>query len=641
MKWLTDWIGKRRAKLLSDVGNEHRRAGDLSAALTAYRSALLAFPAHTGALYNFATALRELGQADEAERTLRRLVELDPADGDGLFQLGELLLEAGRFSEAGRVLERAFAVSPRNALIGCYLGIARVRGGEPQRALEAFRQALEVEPDYPEVLLNLGNAYSMLDRHEEALDCYSRAYRAASGNSAFRGALLNEMQHCCAWTGIGEMIRLQRESIAQSSGEPIHPFHMMSIPTTRAEQLQCARSFAAHVMREAGAPLAPPAGPRRGAADGRIRIGYFSSDFHEHATAYLVAEMIELHDRRRFEVAAYSCGPQTGDPMQSRLRRGFDRFVDLRECANAAAAAAIRADGVDILVDLKGYTLDARTEIVALRPAPIQVSFLGYPVTMGAPFIDYFVVDRFVVPPGHERDYSEKLVFLPGCYQVNDRRRIAAPPAARQALGLPPEAFVFCVFQQSYKILPDMFAAWMRVLAAAPGSVLWLLESNAVAARNLRRAAEAAGVDAARLIFAPKLAQQAHLARLGAADLYLDTLPCNAHTTASDALWAGLPVLTCAGDTFAARVAGSLLHAIGLPELVTASLPEYEALARRLATAPDELRALRDRLRDNLGKTSLYDTPRFVRHLESAYERIWGLYQEGRPPQELVIAEQA
>ena len=641
MKWLTDWIGRRRAKLLSDVGNEHRRAGDLSAALTAYRSALLAFPAHTGALYNFATALRELGQTDEAERTLRRLVELDPADGDGLFQLGELLLEAGRFSEAGRVLERAFALLPRNALIGCYLGIARVRGGEPQRALEAFRQALEVEPNYAEVLLNLGNAYSMLDRHEEALDCYSRAYRAASRNSAFRGALLNEMQHCCAWTGIGEMIRLQRESIAQSSGEPIHPFHMMSIPTTRAEQLQCARNFAAHVMREAGAPLAPPAGPRRDAADGRIRIGYFSSDFHEHATAYLVAEMIELHDRRRFEVAAYSCGPQTGDPMQSRLRRGFDRFVDLRECANAAAAAAIRADGVDILVDLKGYTLDARTEIVALRPAPIQVSFLGYPVTMGAPFIDYFVVDRFVVPPGHERDYSEKLVFLPGCYQVNDRRRIAAPPAARQALGLPPEAFVFCVFQQSYKILPEMFAAWMRVLAAVPGSVLWLLESNAVAARNLRRAAEAAGVDAARLIFAPKLAQQAHLARLGAADLYLDTLPCNAHTTASDALWAGLPVLTCAGDTFAARVAGSLLHAIGLPELVTASLPEYEALARRLATAPDELRALRDRLRDNLGKTPLYDTPRFVRHLESAYERIWGLYQEGRPPQELVIAEQA
>ena len=638
MKWLTGWIARRRAKLLSDLGNEQRRAGDLSAAVTAYRGALLALPAHTGALYNLATALRELGQPDEAERVLRRLVELDPADGDGLFQLGELLLEAGRFNEAGSVLERALALSPSNPLIGCYLGIARVRGGEPQRAVEAFRRALEIEPGYPEALLNLGNAYSMLNRHVEALDCFGRAYRASPGNAAFRGALLNEMQHSCEWNGIGELIRLQRESIARPSGEPIHPFHMMSIPTTRAEQLQCARNFAAHVMRVAGAALPAPAGPRHGAADGRIRIGYFSSDFHEHATAYLVAEMIELHDRQRFEVAAYSCGPETGDPMQARLRRGFDRFVDLRTRANAAAAAAIRADGVDILVDLKGYTLDARTEIVALRPAPVQVSFLGYPVTMGAPFIDYFVVDRFVVPPGHERDYSEKLVFLPGSYQVNDRRRIAAPTAGRQALGLPPDAFVFCVFQQSYKILPEMFAAWMRVLAAAPGSVLWLLESNPIAARNLRYAAKAAGVDAARLIFAPKLEQKAHLARLGAADLYLDTLPCNAHTTASDALWAGLPVLTCAGDTFAARVAGSLLHAIGLPELVTASLPEYEALARRLATAPAELRALRERLRDNLGKTALYDTPRYVRNLESAYEQMWRLYQAGRPPQELVVA---
>ena len=640
MKWLTGWLGRRRAQSFTDLGNERRRAADLTAAVTAYRSALQAFPQDTRALYNLGTALRELGKAEEAERVLHRLVELDSADSDGLFQLGELLLEAGKFNEAAGVLEQAFARSPRNALIGCYLGIARARGGDPRRAVEAFRRALAIEPAYPEALLNLGNAHSLLNEHEEALRCFRQAYRAAAGNPLFRGALLNEMQHSCDWAGIGELIQLQRESISSQPGEPIHPFHMFSVPTTRAEQLQCARNFAAHLLRSADGSLPEPAAPRRGAADGRIRIGYFSSDFHEHATAYLVAELIELHDRKRFEVLAYSCGPDTGDPMQTRLRRAFDRFVDLRTRSNAAAAAAIRADGVDILIDLKGYTLDARTEILALRPAPIQVNFLGYPATMGAPFIDYFVVDRFVVPPGHEPDYSEKLVFLPGSYQVNDRKRIAAPAALRQDLGLPPDAFVFCAFQQSYKILPEMFAAWLRVLAATSSSVLWLLESNALAARNLRREAEKAGIESARLIFAPKLAQRSHLARLGAADLYLDTLPCNAHTTASDALWAGLPVLTCAGDTFASRVAGSLLLAVDLPELVTTSLPRYEALAVRLATAPAELRALRERLQRNLQTAPLYDTPRFVRNLELAYEQMWRLQQSGHPSRQIVVAPQ-
>jgi protein O-GlcNAc transferase len=638
MTWLTGWIGKRRAQLLLKLGNERRQAGDLKAAAEAYRNALHASPEHPGALYNFATLMLELGNHAEAERALRRLVKLNPQDGDGLFQLGEFLLGTGKFDEAACVLEPALALSPRNALAACYLGIALVRGGRPQQAVAAFHRALQIEPGYPEVLLNLGNTHSLLNQHDQALDCFRQAYASAQQNAAFRGALLNEMQHSCDWEGLDELVRLQRESVSQPGGEPIHPFHMFSIPGTRAEQLQCARNFAAYLQRAAGPALAEPPARREAAPDGRIRVGYFSSDFHEHATSYLVAELIELHDRKRFEIAAYSCGPETGDAMRTRLRSAFDRFVDLRPLASSDAAARIRADKVDILVDLKGYTLDARTEIVALRPAPIQVSFLGYPVTMGAPFIDYFVVDRFVVPAEHEADYSEQLVFLPGSYQVNDRKRVAAPPASRADLGLPAEAFVFCVFQQSYKILPEMFAAWMRVLSAAPASVLWMLESNEVAARNLRREAQRAGIEPARLVFAPKLDQRAHLARLGAADLYLDTLPCNAHTTASDALWAGLPVITCAGETFASRVAGSLLHAIGLPELVTTSLAEYESLARRLASAPAELQRLRERLKENLGSAPLYDTPRYVRNLEAAYEQMWAQHLAGRPPQRIEVA---
>jgi protein O-GlcNAc transferase len=629
MKWLTGWIGNRRAKLLNDLGNERRQAGDLVAAAEAYRGAVVAAPESPAALYNLGTCLRELKRAPDAERHLRKLAAIAPADADGLFQLGELLYEDGRLTEAVGILQRAFELAPRNSLLAFYIGIALMRTGNPTAAADALRQAIAIETDFPDAQINLGNALGMAGRHEEALLHYREASRLRPDNPVYSGALLNEMQHACDWDGMPALIERQRRSLELQPEAPIHPFHLLSLPSTRAEQLQCARNYSAHVVRAYAA--AGQNGETRRTGAERIRIGYLSADFHEHATAYLIAEMLELHDRRRFEIAAYSWGPDTAGAMQSRLRGALERFVDVRALSGAQAASAIREHGVDILVDLKGYTQDARSDIVALRPAPIQVSYLGFPGTMGAPFIDYFIADRFTVPPGHEADYSEKLVFMPGCYQVNDRKRAAAAAPAREALGLPVQGFVFCAFHQSYKILPEVFAAWMRLLQAVPGSVLWLLESNPLAVANLRREAQRAGIGAGRLVFAPKLAQDAHLARLAAADLYLDTFPCNAHTTASDALWAGLPVITCAGETFASRVAGSLLHAVGLPELVTASLPDYESLAQRLAASPAELRGLRERLKTSLHSTALYDTPRFVRHLEAAYEQMWSDHQAGRP----------
>ena len=625
-----------RATTLNREGNAHKEAGRLEQAEESYRRALRAAPDHLPALYNLGACLYELGRRREAESFLRRVVALDPADSHALFQLGSLLCDDGRFAEAAGTLREAAALWADNPVLHFYLGIAQVRSGFPREAITSLRRALSLEPDYPNAQFNLGNAYSLLKERDQAIECFRAACRARPGDPIYRGSLLFEMQHACEWAGIEELIALQRRSVSEQPAQAPHPFYLLSIPSTRAEQLQGSRNFAAQLMQG----LAPEAARapfqfRRDAAPRRIRLGYLSSDFHEHATAYLLAEMFELHDRKRFETIAYSCGPDTDNPMRSRLKRAFDRFVDLRNVSNADAAATIHADQLDILVDLKGYTLDARTEIVALRPAPIQVSFIGFPGSMGAPFIDYLVADRFVVPHAHEADYSERLVLLPHCYQANDRQRSVAPTPARAALGLDENAFVFCCLNQPYKILPEVFAVWMRLLRAVPGSMLWLLDCNPEATRNLRREAQRAGIAARRLAFAPVLPLEQHLGRLGAADLFLDTFPYNAHTTASDALWAGLPLLTLAGDTFASRVAASLLTATGLPELIANSLEEYERLALHLASAPDTLRRLRSRLQENRAAAPLFDTPRFTRALESAYLQMQQEYAAGRPPRRI------
>ena len=351
-----------------------------------------------------------------------------------------------------------------------------------------------------------------------------------------------------------------------------------------------------YARRRPGLPNAARDRPRRfGSGEryrhDRIRVAYLSADYHSHATSQLAAGLFDTHDKNRFETVAISFGPDDTSAMRGRLMRAFDRFIDVRDKSDGAAAALIREMEIDIAVDLKGFTQDGRPGILALRPAPVQVNYLGHPGTMGARYIDYLIADRRIVPDGHERHYSEKIVYLPDSYQANDRkRRIAERTPTRADEGLPETGFVFCSFNGSFKITPELFDIWMRLLKAVEGSVLWLLDDNPAAVRNLKREAEARGVSTQRLIFAPRRPVEEHLARHRLADLFLDTLPCNAHTTASDALWAGLPVLTCTGDTFAGRVAASLLSAVGLPELITDSLPSYEALAMKLARDPRRYR---------------------------------------------------
>jgi predicted O-linked N-acetylglucosamine transferase (SPINDLY family) len=371
----------------------------------------------------------------------------------------------------------------------------------------------------------------------------------------------------------------------------------------------------------------------------RIRIAYLSADFRQHATAELMAGLIEAHDRTRFEVGAVSWGQDDGSAMRARLVRAFDWFEDVRLKSDADVAQWLKDREIDIAIDLKGHTREARPGILAQRPCPVQVNYLGYPGTIGAPWLDYILADACVLPFDRQDCYSEKIVHLPHCYQVNDSSREIGETPTRAEAGLPGEGFVFCCFNAAWKISPAMFDVWMRLLSAVPAGVLWLLDDNATATRNLKTAAKAHGIDAARLVFAPRVPTATHLARHRLADLFLDTLPYNAHTTASDALWAGLPLLTCLGSQFDGRVAASLLETLGLPELVTHSLQEYEARALALARDPARLQILRAKLGDNRRTSPLFDTDRFCRGLENAYRRMMEILQAGQAPEGFTVSD--
>ena len=570
--------------------------------------------------------LSQLGRPSEAVAAYRRALELDPGSVDARNGLGNILQGEGRLQEAMALYKAALELSPDSASAHLNLGNALLRNNRLDAAAESYRAVIQLDPSFAEAHYNLGGVYSVQDKRDEAISCFEAALRLQPTNGPFALSLLSEMQSVCDWSRFEELYALGRRAALQ---QPVNPFPFLAMPSTSEEQLQCAKNYAQRLSSTAGRDrlrLSFQSGGRS-----RLKVGYLSADFHEHATAYLMAELFELHDRSRVEVVGYSYGPDDGSLMRARLQRAFDQLVDIAPLSYAAAAERIHNDQIDILVDLKGYSGFSRPEIMALRPAPIQVNYLGYPGTMAGDFIDYIVVDRFIVPPENARHYAERLVHLPDTYQVNDRKRVVGPAPPREELGLPQDAFVFCSFNQAYKIAPAVFGTWLRLLEAVPASVLWLLEGNRWAIENLRREMARHGIAPERLVGAPSLPLSRHLGRLQVADLAVDTLPYNGHTTTSDALWAGVPVLTCAGDTFASRVAGSLLRAVGLPELVTHSLQEYEALALRLARNPGQLRAVRDKLAHNRETAALFDAPAFARNLEAAYWKMWDNHLHGGP----------
>jgi predicted O-linked N-acetylglucosamine transferase (SPINDLY family) len=631
-------------------------------ALVDYERALALKPDFAAALLAIGTVFLERRRYDEALAAFDKAEALDPRFAEVWLCRGNVFLALKRFDDA--LVAYAKALELKAGLAESWTGRGAVLIGLEQfdDALEAFDRAMDIKSDLPEAWFGRGNALYNLSQYEEALTALDRALElkpnfaqawltrglAAQALMKHDQAFLSYHQaltlepdldyvegyrlltklYLCDWTEL-EVETAQLLSRLRAGATLSTPFTLLPIPSTAADQLQCAQ----HYVKDL--PVFPRVWLGERYSHDRIRVAYLSADFRDHAVAHLAAGLFENHNKSRFEITAISIGSAQDSAIRRRLENAFEHFVDVGGKTDEEIADLIRNYEVDIAVDLMGHTQHSRLGILGRRPAPIQVHYLGYAGTLGTNYIDYVLADSMVVPEEQRAFYTEQVVWLPDSYLANDNKRaISRDTPTRQECGLPEGGFVFCSFNNAYKISPKMFPLWMRLLRAVPNSVIWLSQASAIAMNNLDREAERYGVSRERLIFAAKVENISdHLARQRQADLFLDTLPYNAHTTASDALWAGLPVLTCLGETFAGRVAASLLKAVGLPELITTSLEDYEALALKLAREPTLLAAIKAKLANNRDTCPLFDTARFTRHIEAAYTTMWERQQRGEPPE--------
>lgn len=556
-----------------------------------------------------AMAHHQAGRLAQAEDGYRRILQAQPDQLDARQLLGTLYGQVGRLAEAETLLLGVLRVRPSDAFAANNLGNLYLSQRRHAQAEQCYRLALQHAPDYPDAHHNLGNVYNQLGQEEAALQSYLQALALKPDYWHALAAALDQAQLLCDWPLVERLWPAFSAALA-GGALGFQPFQMLALPTTAAQQRANAVAYAQRF------PSAPPLLRADTGGRERLRIGYLSGDFQDHATAYLISEVFELHDRARVTVEAFSYGAADGGAYRRRIVDACDRFHDLHGVDSRTAARVIAKRRLDVLIDLKGHTEGTRLDILCHRPARLQLHWLGYPGTLGMAAVDGFIGDAVTLPPGCEAEFTERLLRLPHCYQPQDRRRRLGPPPGRAALGLPERGRVLASFNQPYKITAEVFAIWLRLLAAHADTVLWLWAPKPAVQARLRAAVAAAGLAPQRLVLAESLPQAAHLARLQHADLLLDTLPVNAHTTASDALFAGCPVLTCRGQTFAGRVAASLLMAAGLPELVTPSLAEYEAQAHALLADAAALPALRQRLEAARTTAPLWDTPALVRALE-------------------------
>ncbi|MBK9117541.1 MAG: tetratricopeptide repeat protein [Betaproteobacteria bacterium] len=642
-----DAVAGYDALLAVDPGSAdawNNRGGALAAlrrfdeALASFDRALALRPGFAQAGANRAAALQEAVRAgrarsDDALAAADGAVAAAPQLAEARVNRGTALRDMGRTAEALADYDAAAALEPGLAAAHLNRGMALAALARHQEAVSAFDRAVALEPRSVAALTNRGVSLAWLKRNAEATRDFARALEVDPARPAVAGLWLHARANCCDWDGYDEAVHRIIADV-RAGRRVVSPLPMLALTDGAQDQSACARTWVRDTMPAAPVPLWR--GERYDHA--RIRVAYLSADFGEHAVAYLMAGVFEAHDRDRFEIIAIASGPGDGGPMRARVRAAFERFVDVGQKSDRDVAALLRELEVDLAVDLNGHTLGSRTGALAWRPAPVQVSYLGFPGTSGADYVDYVLADRFVIPAAQRAQFTEKVVWLPDVFQANDRKRaIAARAPARAEAGLPDRAFVFCAFGNSYKITPAVFGVWMRLLQGCDGSVLWLLGGETATVDNLRREARARGVDPERLAFAPRLPYAQHLARYRLADLFLDTLPFNGGATVSDALWAGLPVLTCAGEAMAARMGGSLLRAVGLPELVTASLADYEATAALLAREPGRLAALKATLARNRDTCPLFDTQRHCRHLEAAYAAMHERQRRGAAPESFAV----
>ncbi len=642
---------------LCNLGNLYKDAGRIGEARDCYAAALAKAPGHLAALRELSDVERQLGRAGLAADLARQAIAIAPKDPALFNNLGAALSELGRHEEAESALRAALDIAPQHQEAEYNLGVLQHKQGRDSTALAhfrkvlerdpgharacynqgvvyqglgdfaaaeaAYRRAVELDPTYFSALFNLGALYGFTGRFAEALACEQRCLALNPSHLGARAEALHLAMKFCDWQQVMPEARQLVDALAEASAQQteLPPFVLLTLPVDipETQQLQAARRSAANLAKGIS-----PLPPRRPLAGQRLRIGYASSDFHDHATMHLMRGLFRLHDRSRFSIHAYSWGPDDNSHYRRQAMADIEHFNDLRGEGAEAIARRIRADEIDILIDLKGYTRDCKSEIFAFRPAPVQAQYLGYPGSMGADFIDWIITDRIVTPPASQPAYSEKFAYLPHCYQVNDNaQEIAEPPLSRAACGLPEQGVVFTCFCTHYKIDPLIWTRWMNILKAVPGSVLWLCGGQAQTEANLRREAVAQGIEASRLVFGKIMPKAQHLSRLRHADLFLDTYWYNGHTTASDALWAGVPVLTLPGTRFASRVGASLVSAVGMPEMIAADFEQYETRAIELARSPQRLADLRQKLAVNRLSTPLFDTAGFVRAIEALYADIW------------------
>jgi len=601
-------------------------------ALASYDRAIALNPDYAEAYYNQGIVLNNLQRLDETLASYDRAIALNPDYVQVYNNRGIVLRDLKRRDEALASYDRAIALKPDFAVAHNNRGIVLNDLERFDEALASYDRAITLKPDYAEAYNNRGFLLHDLKRPKQALASFDRAITLKPDYEFLYGHWLDTKMQLCDWNNYDNHVMQLAEKIKRHE-KASSPFETLSQLDSRVLQKISAEIF---VQSKYPADHALPKIPKRTMHD-KIRIAYFSADFRNHPLSFLMAELFEIHDRSRFELTAFSFGPGTEDEMRSRVTAAFDQFIDVREHSDQEVALMARNLEIDIAIDLGGFTIGCRTDIFALRAAPIQVSYLGYLGTMGAEYIDYLIADATIIPQQHRQDYKEKIVYLPS-YQVNDTKRIIADKVfTREELGLPPTGFVFCCFNNSYKINPNTFDSWMRILRQVKGSVLWLLGENESVITNLRAEATLRGIDARRLVFAQRVPLAEYLARYRIADLFLDTLPYNAGTTASDALWVGLPVLTHMGNTFAGRVAASLLNAIHLPELITTTQEEYETLAITLATQAEKLMQIKQKLAANRLTTPLFDTQQFRQHIENAYVQMYERYQADLMPEHIDV----
>jgi protein O-GlcNAc transferase len=607
----------------------------LDAALASAERAVALNPNHAEAFNNRGNVRKELGQRDEALADYDTALALSPKNARAFVNRAVVLMQLRRFDEALASCDQAIALKPDLGEAFNNRGNALDACGRLDDALASYDLAIALKPAYADAFHNRGNALAERDRLAEAAASYDAALSLMPDHKGALGGSADCASRLCDWSRRDERTDDIRRRVTEGQSV-VAPLVLVRYSDDPALQLACARQYARARI------AAPPQPLWRGAIwrDDRIRLAYVSADFRQHPVAQLMVELFERHDRSRFAVTGVSFGPDDHSELRARLVRAFERFHDASAMSDRAAATLLHEQKADIVIDLTGYTKRCRPEILAHRPSPIAVNYLGYPGTMGADFIDYIIADATILPFDRQTFFTEKIVHLPDCFQANPRRFAdpATAPTRREA-GLPDTGFVFCCFNNHAKIAPQMFDAWMRLLGAVEGSVLWLSETNAATAANLRHATATRGIDPARLVFAPRTRRlEDHLARHRLAGLFLDTLPYNAHTTASDALRAGLPVLTCRGDAMAGRVAASLLHAVGLPELVMTNLADYEALALRLARDETLLAGIKAKLDRNIETFPLFDADRFRRHIEAAFTTMWDIWQRGEQPRSFAVA---